>query len=602
MRCMAQLRTHARALVSSGLAVIALGCGDEAQRQGELMLSVTTDMAVPIDMDRVVWSVTLNGESAPYATRTVEVASGTDFPLTLAVEAGPHTRAPVTIRVEGRKGSEPSLLRASREATLTVPNDRVAELELPLSWLCSEPNLPEGCSEGTTCQAGHCVNAAVSTASLPEFQPVAARDCYDVSACLSSARLGPAGPVTLASGRQVACGISGTTWLGTDANVNVAVEVKNDAIGNYGFCGPFGRCFIPLHRDSEPEGWRVLDNGPVPAIELPSIVCEKSGTSITRIAVMRTSPSCPADRGDRALCSPALTAGCLPAAVCPPTSPEGAWAGYACTDASPFDDQPDLIECWAPPVDTSVIATTNDGRWCCLKGQEPANDPLLIDDMTAGPQIKLHAPPGEVAGFWFADTPDGSGQLEPAPEPSLYSYRQFDEPVTPANGPTLHAAACLRSDGFRGWLAMEGFVFRVKPGAYELDTIDVSDYEGISFWAWAAEPFPDAPLSVKVNFVNTQTSTEPGSECITPEDGVSRCEDFYERVSLTSEWKQYFVRWADIHQSRDDDWGQFYFDAFAPEVYATTFTVAGAGPDVVSQPFDFCVADIRFLKKTEPSR
>jgi hypothetical protein len=561
------------------------------------MLSITTDMAVPNDIDRLEWSIRLDGETTPYAARAVTLAEGTDLPVTLAIEAGSKTRLPITVRVEGRKGDErSSLLKVSREVKLSVPHDRVAKLDLPLSWLCSVANLTEPCEAGTTCQAGHCVDATVATAGLPEFQATAARTCYDVAACLPRDRttLTPVGPIKLKSGKQVACGIAGATLLGADANVNVAFEVSNERVGNYGFCGPFGECFIPLHRGEAPESWHALENGETPAIELPRAICENSKTSVGRVALVQATASCPSDRGDRPLCSPQEAQGCLPSpTVCPAELPKDDWVGYACTEASPTTDHPELLKCWSPAAPDAEGHAPSDGRWCCLKGQEASDDPLLIDDMRDGPQVKRAPGADEFAGWWFTSIPEGSGNLVPPPEPSLYTYRHFDKPVGPPGGPEFSAAACLSSSGFRGWQAIQGFYFASKRDAYGEVAVDVSKYEGISFWGWAHEPFPDDPLPVEVNFPNVQSSFEPSAECITAADGPSRCESYFHEVSLTSEWKHYFVRWEDLAQS-EMDWGQFRFGAFKPQIYEVYFGVRGAGQKIMSQPFEFCVADIRF--------
>lgn len=594
------LRPFRASAFGFALGLLAFGCGEDPPKQGELMLVVTSDLAVPNDIDRLVWLVTLQGEETPFAKETVVLESGSDLPVTLAIQAGPRTRAPVTVRVEGRKGVSPSLLRVAREARVVVPTSRVAELKLPLSWLCSDANLSAACEPGSTCQAGHCVDAGVSAASLPDFQPPPALACNDVMACLPSATLAPVGPITLESGAEVACGLTGTKLLGSDADVNLALVVANERVGNYGFCGPFEQCFIPLQRDDTPEGWQVLENGATPALQLPVAICENLSKSVSRVAVVRASPSCPSDQAERPLCSPPRARGCLSAPVCPGASSDAGWVGFACTDASPNDTHPELLDCWSPKAPTTEGSTPSDGRWCCLEGQASSDDPLLIDDMQAGPQIKRPAPEGSFAGWWYTDVPDGSGDLSPAPDPSLYTYRTLPEPVTPAGGPTIRSAACLSSRGFRGWLALEGFFFSGKLGSRQgAEQLDVSRYAGISFWGWADEPFPDAPLTVEVNFPNTQTSTEPDSAC-TLASGPKQCENFFSRVSLTSTWQQYFVRWEDLAQS-EQDWGQVRFDEFEPRVESVYFAVRGAGPQFLSQPFDFCVADVRFEEKPESS-
>jgi hypothetical protein len=600
--------SRTRAVLGLTLATLASGCGDDPQPKGALMLSITTDMAVPNDIDRLKWSITLDGETTPFATEMVELASGTDLPVTLAIKAGRNTQLPITVRVEGHKGgdsSSPPTITAppkvAREARLRMPQDRVATLDLHLSWLCSPANLAEACEASTTCQAGHCVDAAVQTASLPEFQARPALECQDVTACLHDrVTFTAVGSHQLKSGKKVACGIVGATSLGPDADVTVLLVVNNDRAGNYGFCGLNNDCYIPLRRGETPESWRVIENGETPAIELPSAVCENSTKSVTQVAIVRSSAICPSAHGYRPLCSPEEKQGCLPVdEVCPSTSPKNDWVGYACTGAArPTDDHPDVAKCWSAPGLDSDVHTPNDGRLCCLKSKQSSDplhdDPLLIDDMSAGPQVKLEPAPGHIAGWWFSDYPYGSGHLIPAPDPSLYTYREFKKPVGPPGDPKFSVAACLSSRGFRGWEAIQGFHFASKPGTAGQTVLDVGKYDGISFWGWAHEPL-NAPRAVEVHFDNVQVSTEPSSECVSP---AAICESYFKEVTLTSEWKRYFVRWADLGQS-EDEWGQMRFDGFKPQIYNAYFSVRGAGPDFVSQPFEFCIADIRFEQAHE---
>jgi hypothetical protein len=582
--------------LGSFVALLMLACSADEPPRGELMLSVLTDMAVPNDIDRVFWSITLDGAEASYRSGVVSLDSGSDLPLTLAIEAGPETTAPITVRVEGRKGDSPWLLRVAREAKLAVPQDRVAKLELPLSWLCSGANLSEPCGAGFTCQAGHCVDATVATAALPDFEPSPPRDCFDVTACIESATFKSPAPLTLESGRKVPCAVIGMQPLGPLADVKVALQVRNEEVGNYGFCGPFAECFIPLRREETAEGWRVLDNGDIPTIELPAAVCENSQTSVAQVAIVEASLLCPSDLDERALCPPELAEGCLEleenAALCPMTPAESDWVAYACTDVSPKDLYADLLDCWA------ADPSSQDGRWCCLKGQAAGDDPLLIDDMQGGPQIKLAPPEGHFAGWWHTEIPEGSGDLWPSPsKSSLYTYRQFAEPVGPPGGPQFNAAACLSSQGFHGWLALQSFFLASKLGSYGAVAIDVRDYAGISFWGWAYEQFPNQPLSVAVSFPNVDTSQQGTCAALDPpEDAGSRCDNFAKEVALTGEWTRYVVRWEELAQD-EYDWGQIRFDHFEPQIENIEFSVAGADPPFMSPPFEFCVTDIRFEPK-----
>jgi len=378
----------------------------------------------------------------------------------------------------------------------------------------------------------------------------------------------------------------------------VALLVNSDRVGTSGFCSDPDHCFVPLQRSDTAEGWRVRDNGDTPTIELPAAVCENSPASISQVAVVEVTPSCPAIQVDQPLCSPPDGSVCLVRNVCPSDWPENDWIGYVCSGGNPASSRPNLLNCWSPPADADDTSSS-DGRWCCLTGQEPSDDPLLLDDMTKGPQIKRKPQPDQNAGWWFADIPGGSGDLLPGLGTALYTYRHFDEPVGAPEGPQFDRAACLSSSGFRGWFALEGFNFATDKATGRPALLDVNGYAGINFWAWADEPFTDDPLSVVVTFPNSQASAEPDSPCVVDGSGTTRCESFYEELNLTSQWQHYFVRWDELHQSARD-WNQIRYEDFERQIYAVTFGVKGAGPTIMSQPFDFCIADIRF-EETEPS-
>ena len=224
----------------------------------------------------------------------------------------------------------------------------------------------------------------------------------------------------------------------------------------------------------------------------------------------------------------------------------------------------------------------------------------LIDDMSGGPQVKLEPSPGHAAGVWWTSLGEGSGPLWPAPPPSLYTYRTFDPPITPPNGPEIKAAACMSSSGFFGYVAMQGLYFSEKIGAYGFVPRDLSEFTGISFWGWAPAPFPDAPLSIEVEFPNHDTKWgDKTSPCWTPEDGSKRCDNFQKDVVLTDQWEPVTVRWDELHQSFDEWQPPQYrppggFDRTS--VDSIIFTVLGAQPAVRSQPFEFCVAHIYFTR------
>jgi len=598
---MKALRTkvRAQALPSALLlmtAALASACSDPESSGGEVMVVVTTDMAVPTDFDRLTWSVTLDGDTEPIRQGTVELEGNADFPATLAIAAGPKATEPVTIRIEGRSRDIQDLVRVTREATLRIPEAGTAKLAMPLSWLCSDANLPTPCDEGQTCKAGTCADAAVLDSSLPTYEPLTPRECADVVECFAEITFGwlPARDAETGD-----CTIEGR--VGDDANVNVVLAIDNERVGNYGFCGPLNECHVILPREDGPEGWQLSSTAEgTPVIKLPGALCQGAAAqNIRGVDLLGIKPGCPNYERETPLCPPPADT-CLSAEICP--SPWGdAWPGFACSGpVAPLDVNPGVQGCWHPELAPGQPWTAVNGRWCCTTGQEPSEDELLIDDMSGGPQIKLAPPEGQVAGVWWTSLGEGSGPLSPAPYPSLFTYRTFDPPIEPANGPEITSAACLSSPGFLGYVAMLGFYFGEEKVTHERTPWDLSEYTGISFWGWAAEPFPDASLSIEVEFPNADTNwSDPDAACYTPVDRSKRCDNFQADVALTGQWKQYFVRWDELHQSFED-WNppQYKppggFDRTT--VNSTIFTVHGASRDIASQPFDFCVAHVSFTR------
>jgi hypothetical protein len=221
---------------------------------------------------------------------------------------------------------------------------------------------------------------------------------------------------------------------------------------------------------------------------------------------------------------------------------------------------------------------------------------LLIDDMSAGPIIKFKPPDGGLPGGWYTSLGDGGGHLSP-PDHSLFTYRIFDPPESPDHGPEIRAAACLSSSGFKSWVAMEGFSFVAAPkdaGApWDNLPFDVSPYSGLSFWGRNMSTSVESQ-TVLVDFPNVQTWTEGvTSLCWTPEDLSSRCGDNYgKRLTLTSDWSYYELKWDELTQS-PDKWGA-QFERFDRRVHNTQFIVRG-NLGTIAPPFDFCIAHVYFL-------
>ncbi len=218
--------------------------------------------------------------------------------------------------------------------------------------------------------------------------------------------------------------------------------------------------------------------------------------------------------------------------------------------------------------------------------------------MSGGPLIKL--PPAKkdnARGGWFTFTDDGNAVISPPPAPALFTYRQIDPVVTPAQAPPIRHAACVRSDGFSGFVALEGFDFQRAPPDYQTDPLDVSRYTGIRFWASSARATPgklDQPTLLRVQFSNLDTYTENAASTCFQESGRNTCDDFGADIALPNDgnWALYAVKWADLTQQ---GYGHA-FPSFDTHVYTAQFAILGPGRGSRSLPFDFCVAQIEFTR------
>jgi hypothetical protein len=279
--------------------------------------------------------------------------------------------------------------------------------------------------------------------------------------------------------------------------------------------------------------------------------------------------------------------------------PDG-WSGSSCSATATPADGP---EGWCGQVQTDpTTGPVVPGLWCCAESNPVRSSTLLIDDMSSGPLVKLQPEKkGDVQdapGGWYTFSDDGSAVISPPPFPALFSYRQIDPVVTPATGaaPISHAA-CLRSEGFSGNVAGEGFIFQRTPPDYTNDSLDVSRYKGIRFWAYSAPPATgklDLPTQISVDLINRDTNTESSESTCIKRGGRATCDNFRKLLTLPidGKWAPYTVKWVELKQS---GYGEEY-NSFNTDVYNVNFSVLGPGSDSRSLPFDFCVAQIEFIQ------
>jgi len=448
---------------------------------GEVVVVVTTDMAVPADLDQLHYTVTVVGDEAPSKDAFFALSDPSVVPATLAVVSGHATPGPVDIRLEGLHAGA---VRVHREARLTVPSRGVKALAMPLEWLCSDVNRSQdgaapydaqerSCLPGQTCMAGDCADSLVPDAALlPDYVPAEAGPCFDTLDCFSQLPVPPGAP--FADPATGLCLLTGAS-AGLGMGVNFALVVDTSQGGNYGVCGgSVGDCLIAMDRGA-PGGWqtRPFDGGGLPDIVLPKAVCRDSvrGT-LKGVAV---TPSCDPKTGGRPSCK--APDACVRATTCP--QDWKAWEGYTCGPAASAMANPALQACFTLGPLEDGGGPTPPGGSCCTLGETPSADPLLIDDMSGGPQVKLTPPPGKHAAYWFTDSDEGLSIFPQ--ESTLFRYSSVPGP----DGGSINAACLEAPSVFGGTYVLEGFNFVVDVGTV---SFDVTPYSGIQFWAYDPDP------------------------------------------------------------------------------------------------------------------
>jgi hypothetical protein len=585
---------------------------------GEMLLLVSTDLSIPTDADTLHVTVTRTGETDPFLEDFYPLGgdAAVHLPGTVALVARDKARGVVKVHAEllqSMSGAANKAVRVQRDAELELPSAGVKQLPMALDFLCAEGSLPSKCPAGQTCEVGQCIDDKIAdSAKLADYVAVPAADCFDVRGCFSDLDGSNTTVPQVDVDEHHGCSVK-TSQVGNAQDVNVALIVKTMKVGNYGVCdAASGRCFIPLAYG--PSGWQTLtDSSQRPiAIGFPDAICAELSTGIAGVAITPTSPSCPPRSASASLCPAPSTCvatggiGCpskfsgfsCSTGICPPDWSSSYCSGGSSTEPAPASSSSRLCGALGRDPQTGPLVP---GLWCCGDTDPPpGEDPLLIDDMSSGPFTKLKPPDGEHTGVWYSACDDINADISPPVNPALFSYRTIDPPATPAGGPTISHAACLRSDkGIAGYVALEGFNFFSKPPSIEAPAVDLSPYSGISFWANAAPgPIVDetgaplVPTSIRVNFPDSNTDTEhPDSACV--QGGRATCDQFGKVFTLTTAWTKYFVRWDQLAQG---GYGMPFANFNRKAVYSTGFLFLGPGEDSVSLPFDFCVAQIEFTQ------
>ncbi|XXX80991.1 hypothetical protein WMF30_19735 [Sorangium sp. So ce134] len=266
-------------------ALAALACGG-CSPPDEIVVAISTDLALAKDFD--VLQVQVFEANQAKFNRYYRRLGGPDaearFPATLGFFSSDSGGESIRVKVSAGIKDDIGPVRILREATTTIPKDRVALLALSLDFLCDGSGRRAGtdvesalCGEGQTCVAGTCVSSEVDSSTLPDYSRRdvyggADGDCFDVTACFAEAA--PADVDT-----------AGCT-IASDGGAprNVALET---AAGD-GICDGDGedpRCLVALDAGSD-NGFRVEDDG---RIQLPPAVCDQMAQG--KIAAVVTAPA-----------------------------------------------------------------------------------------------------------------------------------------------------------------------------------------------------------------------------------------------------------------------------------------------------------------------
>jgi hypothetical protein len=278
------------------------------------MVEITSDLAVPSDLNSVQIVVSANGVTQ--LDQTTALGPGNlSLPATIGVIVGPNAdpATPARIDIIGYRSTVNgvALPQVVNEAVVTIPETGIVLLRMPLDYLClnqfkanpsatdagsdaggegtSAPYVPS-CPSGETCVAGACTPDSVPASTLPAYSPsqlfgggltADSGTCFDVSTCFATT-------TTLALPAGSPC----TIPLPADVNaadVNVAILTSTDSDGE-GVCLEDGDCLVPLDEGSG--GFTVSGK----TVTLPAAVCSLA----TKVVV---SPSCPSKTAADPLCA-----------------------------------------------------------------------------------------------------------------------------------------------------------------------------------------------------------------------------------------------------------------------------------------------------------
>ncbi len=299
------------ALVLAAAGAAGACSGEKAKRQGEIVLSIQNDMAIPDDIDTLRIEIEKNGVLQHANNYDLTPPGGAKIPATLGIVADPdNPGAVVTIRVSAIKGGDPAAggtARTLNEIVTTVPRSRVATLRVPIQFLCdgevdqNGKTISSACAQGEACIAGRCRAVRVEEKTLPVYDPALIfgggsgngdGTCYDVGPCFDEAAV-------------VAVDMATCRITPPDGADRVAVGLVTLGAG---ICGRTA-CFVALDEGAEHGWYRVgADGGPTAGasgpIQLPEAVCDKITDGKVLEVRLATASGCDEKTASKPTCGP----------------------------------------------------------------------------------------------------------------------------------------------------------------------------------------------------------------------------------------------------------------------------------------------------------
>jgi hypothetical protein len=302
-------------------ALASLTAACSAQKGGEIVLALRTELAVPKDIDQVQIKVTQAKGGATLYDRAFVKKDGEGevvLPSTIGILEKDESVGSIKIQVFAFRNAD-AAVRVAYEVVTTIPPERTVTLPVLLQFLCAdmaEPKrdasgqvvrdangdviLESSCDPGFTCVSGACVPSDLESGELTTYEPGdvfggGSEDgdglCFDVTQCLTGGTHAALDLEHFTPGDETSC-----RFTAPSGEFNAAIETAGA-----GVCGE-GRCLVVLDAESD-TGWRLQGDG---TAVIPAAFCKKA--LLGEVAGVVTAPAsgnaCPVKEARFPICGP----------------------------------------------------------------------------------------------------------------------------------------------------------------------------------------------------------------------------------------------------------------------------------------------------------